>query len=287
MILQLISTTTTEAIDILDNDAVTEVAETINKYGVVAVVLAVFICIVIGVIGYVLLENKKSSKEIINMMKKQNEIINAQNETLIKKLTETESNKKNEEKVERGLVDIFIKLDMAIKDYCKELQEDLKCDRVAIYVCHNGSKSNMGLPFFKTTCISEWRSKSKLMRSNLIAHSDIPLGMYYNAVKKLFINGYYIIKDRDSLKASDTAAYEQLVVLDSKSSIVVSIKAADGSQSGAVVVEFSEPIGDDVEKLNTYIEKIKELAEKTSPLLDFSKHENNALENDSEEKTNE
>lgn len=278
-LLGLMTSASTEA-DVFNANAITDLSNAMNKYGVVTVIIAAMV-VAIGVfITYVLHHNKKQSNEIAKMLQQQNEIttemlkknnetIIDQNNLLIDKVVQLTEQQKKDETAERKLVDIFMRLNVALKEECHETQEILKCARVGVYACHNGAKTNTGLPFFKTTCVSEWVSKKYLMMGKVGTHTDLQMGMFYNLVSHVFVDGFYVIHDVEELHTTEFNAYKYLAGTGAMSSVIVAIVNNDGNHMGSVVIEFDDVL-DDENKVSEAIQAGKDLSEKIIPLLDYS-----------------
>lgn len=286
MVLSLISNTAESAAhannpeDVLATDAVEQMADMMSSYGIITVIMGAFLLIVLALVAYLIINDRKRSKSMMDLLDHQTtelEKRDKKNQELIEKLTIDREEKEKEEQTEKNLVAIFIKLNLVLKEECRILQEKLNCNRVGIYVYHNGSKSLSGLPFFKTTCISEWLTKKLLMKTKLHEHTDVPLGMFYNLVSGLFVDGHFIIKNRDDIKDTEPVTYERLCQLCAKSSILISVKNKDESDIGCIVIEFDDILTSD-EQVNKIIEDGKDLASKISLLLDYSLYSKDDIE---------
>ncbi len=265
--------------DIFSSNAITDMAKAIDQYGILTVILA-GIMVAIGAIMWFIFKSsrkhsndlsellKEQSQNTLELLKEQNENTLKQNSILLDKITELTDQQHKEADTEKQLVNIFMRLNFTLKDECHQVQEKLDCMRVGVYACHNGSKTNTGLPFFKTSCVSEWISKKFLISGAIGFHTDLQLGIFYAIVKDVFENGYYIIKDIEASKAELPNAYKYLSGLGAKSSVIAAIMDTEGLHIGAVVIEFDKPlIDEDVEHV---LEEGKHLADKIAPLLDYS-----------------
>lgn len=260
----------------VDTTTITNLSEAMDKFGILTVVIAAMVvCIGIFVL-YTLSTNKKKSDNLTNLLKEQNENTLKQNAVLLEKITELAEQHLKETETEKNLISIFMKLNDTLKDECHNVQTKLDCARVGIYACHNGSKTNTGLPFFKTSCISEWVSPKYLCSGGIGFHTDLQLGMFYTLVKEVFEHGYCIIKDIDQPDESEknVNVYKYVTALGVSSSVIVAITNYEGLHIGSVTIEFKHPL-DDEDKINFAIAEGKKLAEKIVPLLDYSLDEYN------------
>ena len=133
------------------NDYVNDVSQysdLIHTYGASAVIIAVFLIIVLSIIGYTLHNNQKTNNKII---KQQQELV----DMLLKNKEEMEehTNEKQANTKESNLVQVFLNINSSLKDVLKDLSDDIGTSRISIYVFHNGVYSSHGLPFFKISCI--------------------------------------------------------------------------------------------------------------------------------------
>lgn len=266
------STTTEHGADALHTESVNQLADLMSHYGIITVVMAGFLLIVLTLVGYLIVNDRRRSKSMMDLLEHQTKSLDERDkrdQELIDRLTIEHEEKEKEAQTEKNLVAIFIRLNLVLKDECRQLQEKLNCNRVGIYVYHNGSKSLSGVPFFKTTCISEWLTRRLMVKTTLRQHTDVPLGMYYNIISDLFVDGYKIIPDRDEIKSTEPAVYEQLCKLCSRSSVIISIKNNEEAPIGGIVIEFDDNLTDK-DRIDTIVATGKELSSKISLLLDYS-----------------
>lgn len=271
----MILSASAETSESMNPDSIISLAEAMNKFGILTVIIAAMVvCIGIFVV-FVLTSNKKKSNNLMALLKEQSENTLKQNNLLLEKITELTEQQYKEAKTEKNLVNIFMKLNNTLKDECHNVQETLDCARVGIYACHNGSKTNTGLPFFKTSCISEWISNKYLITGGVRFHTDLQLGIFYDLVKEVFENGYCVIKDvNDSDESANRSAYKYLTALGVQSSVIVAVINSEDLHIGSVTMEFKHPL-DNEDKIKAAVEEGKRLAEKIVPLLDYSLYEDN------------
>lgn len=290
MILHLLSLASSEA-NIFPQNTVTEMADAIDKYGALTVVLAGMMVAIGTVMWFIFRSNRKHSNDLSEMLKEQNQntldLLKEQNQNTLKqnsilldKITELTDQQHKEADTEKKLVNIFMRLNFTLKDECHQVQEKLDCMRVGVYACHNGSKTNTGLPFFKTSCVSEWISKKFIVTGAIGFHTDLQLGIFYNIVKEVFEKGYFIIKDAENIKIELPTAYKYLSSLGARSSIIVAITDNAGLHIGAIAMEFNE-ILEDENRINEIVLEGKHLADKIAPLLDYSLYDQDDIASDS------
>ncbi len=277
MVNMVLSAGTSESID---TDSIISLAEAMDRFGVLTVIIAAMVVCIGVFVVFVLSANKKKSDNLINLLKQESENTLKQNNVLLEKITELTEQQNKEAKTEKNLVNIFMKLNNTLKEECHDVQEKLDCARVGIYACHNGSKTNTGLPFFKTSCISEWVSRNHMITGGVGFHTDLQLGIFYNLVKKVFEQGYCVIRSLDEGKDEfeNVGAYKYLTTIGVESSVIVAIINSEDLHIGSVTMEFMTPLDND-DKIKMAIEEGKKLANKLVPLLDYSLYKD---ENDSD-----
>lgn len=261
------ASTETDAISINTSD-ITDLANAINRYGFIPIILSAMMLVIGLFIGYMIYTNKKYTNQLID-----------QNKTLMDKLQSITDQKNKETKTERNLVNIFMRLNYTLKEECHQVQEKLNCIRVGIYACHNNTTTNTGLPFFKTSCISEWISKTNLNPGGVGVHTDLQLGIFYNLVKQTVEDGSCIIYDIREDKFTYNATVKKCMAeLGAISSIIIPIINDEDHHMGAITIEFAAPLSKE-EDLTERITEGKLLAEKIYPLLDYSLYDEEVIEN--------
>lgn len=258
-------------------DAIASLAEAMNKFGILTVIIAAMIVGIGALVFFIMNMNKKNRDNLNLLLKEQNENTIAQNNLLLEKITELTDQQYRDNNAEKNLINIFMKLNNTLKDECHNVQDRLDCTRVGIYACHNGSKTNTGLPFFKTSCVSEWISKKHLISGGVGAHTDLQLGIFYDLVKEVFEHGYYVIRNVEDPEFDNVNAKKFITSLSVKSSIIVAITNSEDLHIGSVTIEFSHVLTDE-EEIKEAIEEGKVLADKIVPLLDYSLYDENSIE---------
>jgi len=150
-----------------------------------------------------------------------------------------EKEKEEEDDIHKDLVGTFIDVNMAFKDASRTAFADLGCERVAIYVFHNGNNSIHGLPFFKMSCIHEWTTKgSNTLRGKY--HIDIPLHLFNDFIEDLWKDGYYAADDIERAKEEDKSISEFTAFSNTRSIYILGIRDSDNKLAGFVVAEFAQ-----------------------------------------------
>lgn len=249
-------------------EGVSNISEAIYEYGIAIVIMAVFFVIFMILIIIMLYSNTR----MINTIMNSNANNNKQDQEIISKFVDSTLESKGigaganivdtlthalddrikpieealkhgnngEEKKEdyhKDLVGAYIDINMAFKNISRTTMNQLCCDRVAIYVFHNGNKSMYGLPFFKMSCIHEWTSLgSNTLRGK--SHMDMPLHLFNDFIENLHRYGVYKAENIDIAKEKDPSIEGFTSYSNTKAIYLVAIKNDDGIISGFVSIEF-------------------------------------------------
>ena len=146
----------------------------------------------------------------------------------------------NENDYHKDLIGAYIDVNMVLKDAARCAQLRLNCDRVAVYVFHNGNTAPFGLPFFKMSCIHEW-TKTGIKSQRGKSHTDMPLNLFYDFIVDLYNNGYYRTGDISEASKIDTSIKEFIAYSHTESLYIVDTKAPNQDAiTGFVIAEFNE-----------------------------------------------
>lgn len=277
-------------------DSVVDLAETIHNYGIAVTIFAVFFAIIIILILVMIWNNNR----LMNSIMKTNESNTSMDQSLIGKLVDNALEKdapnqvsqsdatleeiksilkevvgnraeevdNHENDYQKDLVGAYIDLNIAFKDISRATLNKLKCDRVAIYVFHNGNKSMHGLPFFKMSCIHEWTSYgNKTLRGK--SHIDMPLHLYNDFIESLYKYGVYRSEDVKKSVEDDPSIEEYTAFSEAKSLYFVAMKDDDGALAGFVAAEFGyiDIFQHDHER-NEFIQNtLNDMIAKVSPII--------------------
>ena len=247
-------------------NSVVDLAEAIHTYGMAVVIFAVFLVVIIALILVMTWNNSK----LINSLMSTNESNNKMDQNLIGKLVDSaldkdpeptsntddtlveiksilkdlvnnshEDTDDHENDYQKDLVGAYIDLNMAFKDISRSTLTKLKCDRIAIYVFHNGNKSMHGLPFFKMSCIHEWTSYgNKTLRGK--SHVDIPLHLYNDFIENLHKYGAYRSEDVSKSIKDDPSIRDYVAFSEVKALYFVGMRDDTGALAGFVAAEFGD-----------------------------------------------
>lgn len=244
------------------SQAVDTLARDINEYGVAVVIMAVFFVVFLVLVFLILKNNAKMMTQIIDRQDKSDKLegevlsrlvdnvlgnksrngkVDSKEKSNIKTDQSVETQNTTEssidEEVHKDLVGAYIDVNMAFKDASRLTQTALNCDRVAIYVFHNGNKSMHGLPFFKMSCIHEWTNRgSNTLRGK--SHIDLPLHLFSDFVEDLWKNGIYRSENVAKSIEADASIEGFVAFSKTKALYMEAVKDDNGIIAGFVVVEF-------------------------------------------------
>ena len=250
-----IEETTTTTLGI--GDEISTIANTISEHGPVIVICAVFIFIFILIFLLFL----KINTAMINNIMKQLTTKNTESSDITQKLLdhfldeveddedkgdknkdEDKKEKQSENKQEhrKDLVGMYIDYNVTFKSASKVVLNKIRCDRVAVYVFHNGNKSLFGFPFIKMSCVHE-----QTMRGDMTVrgknHSNLPLHHFNDFIEKLYNNKEYA-GNIDNVEIQDNSVREFLTYSEAESLYSEAITNEDGTLAGFVVCEFNQKI---------------------------------------------
>lgn len=252
------------------NDYVNDVSQysdLIHTYGASAVIIAVFLIIVLSIIGYTLHNNQKTNNQII---KQQQELVDMLLKN--KEEKEEETNDRQAKPREPDLVQVFLNINSSLKDVLKELSDDIGTSRISIYVFHNGVYSSHGLPFFKTSCICEVVEKNCGVIKNIKSHTGLPLQMFDNSISYIYKNGKMSICDvdidTDELVHDSPVLSGMLKSNNIRSASAIAVYDHDNNILGIILAEFTDK--HDKEFLSSVENKLIDKAPTLSPILEYS-----------------
>lgn len=253
-------------------DDIGKLAGFIQQYGPLIVILAVFLLLFLTIFAYTINANKKAIESDREMNKQL--VTSILNDYFAKTAKVVEGNKNYDEK---NIVNIFVKLNKALKNVCELTCKKTNSDRTAIYVFHNGSQASHGLPFFKLTCISEWVSKNSNSNIKMAEHTALPLNLFDNIIQGLYENSEYrIILD----KSKDPGDMLFLKNTKIKDCFFIPIYDDDNNMMGFIFNGYNTVRDNiDIEKEK---ESLADLAKTAKPVIEFSKCQDYKSEDEKE-----
>ena len=170
-------------------NGVGEISKNINDYGPATVILAVFLFLFMVVIISFLIINQKQVSSIISQYKALSKTITDQQNKIIGNLLENE--KEEQHAAPKDMLKNYVDIHNVLRDASKKTLVNLKADRVAVYVFHNGNKSAHGFPFYKMSCVGEYVIQGIGIFPKLKSHIDIPLYSFGGIIESLYNNGVF------------------------------------------------------------------------------------------------
>lgn len=237
-------------------DGVVNISDAISKNGPVIVICAVFIVLFILVFLLFLKINNYMFRNMINQMNTKNQ----ENADITQKLLnhfldnedENDESKEDKEKEDphddsskkkhnsKDLVGLYIDYTTAFKRESNRIIGNLRCNRVAVYVFHNGNQTLYGLPFIKMSCVYEDTMRGSMTLRGR-THVNLPLHLFNDFVQYLYRDGEFSGNITD-VEIQDNSIREFLAYSEAKAIFMKAIKKEDGSLAGFTVCEFDKEI---------------------------------------------
>ena len=191
-------------------DSIERTSNIIDQYGVAIAILAVFIVVFLIVLFVIIMNNRKLMNRIMDMNQnppvdvekvvkdtldsyadKYTELIEkAESETIKKSI---EEGFKKEKESHKKAIQVNIDTYSVFKEASKDVVDRLHCQRVAIYLLHNGNETPYGYPFAKLTCAHEYTSRGTCSTPRGMSHMSVPLYAFSVMIESLMEDGEYRI----------------------------------------------------------------------------------------------
>ena len=266
-----VTTTVVESAQEYSND-IEYYVDLIRTYGASTVIVAVFIVVLLAILSYILRNNQKTNNQII---KQQQELVDLLLST--KKEDKEENSSKQQPNIvkEPDIVQVFLTINSSIKEILKDISDEIDSSRTAVYVFHNGSSSIHDLPFFKFSCIAEFIARGSGSTSKMKAHNSIPIDLLNQIIDTLIRDGNFVhfkVNKNNNLSMDETLFLNKLLLQGTeKTCILYSIYDMENRCMGFIFAEFGED-SFTKEELKEKKVHLKYLAEKLSPILEFSNY---------------
>ena len=250
-----LSSTSSEVSDNVSNtiDQVGNTASLINQYGPTVVILAVFLLIFISIMAFILRSNHNMNKQ---MLESQQSAATAQQKmmqdmfdtcmSLIKKENSKDDDEEDEEEEtkpkKKKIVSAYIDSSLAFKDASRIAIGKIKCERIAIYLFHNGNHTPYGYPFAKMSCVHEWTIRgSNTVRGT--THVNIPLYAFSTIVESLSKDGEFVVGNiyEHGLISADEQVFQFISGSTIRALFALGIKDKDGDLAAFTIAEFKDP----------------------------------------------
>ena len=256
-------------------ESVNTTAQMINQEGLGTVILALFIVVFLAM-QYMQWKQAKADREANEIAN--NNLINtfiAQHEKILNTIINNKEMNNYQLHEEKDLMTLFGNIHKRLIEDCREALEILNADRTAVYVFHNGSSSIHDLPFFKFSCIAEFIARGSGSTSKMKAHNSIPIDLLNQIIDTLIRDGNFVhfkIDNNDNLSMDETLFLNKLLLQGTeKTCILYSIYDMENRCMGFIFAEFGED-SFTKEELKEKKVHLKYLAEKLSPILEFSNY---------------
>lgn len=234
-------------------DDVTKLADSINSNGALVTICAVFILffilLIIGSVSLVVKLAKKNESNANTTIEGYNKVMSLMSSVLAESLT-VRSNEniqhvqppEKKEEIEKKNEHITNILGMAVdesilyKGAAERVIEKLNCDRVAIYVFHNGNASGYGLPFVKMSCIYE--NTKDGMHTRRARDANVPLHVFAEMLSELYKNKEFGASEKDN--EWNEGSVSEFVSNSSTKAFYMKAIEGDRGIAGFTVCEFNE-----------------------------------------------
>ncbi|MBR2212989.1 MAG: hypothetical protein IJ889_00975 [Eubacterium sp.] len=244
-----------------DVQHVAGLAGLIKQYGMEVIIVAVFIMLFVLLFRSIISNNNKMYDRITVM---QDEMTKTLKE-LIKEAADKQQKTEN-------VLEIFIKLDSAMKDILTHSKLRLDCERLSVYAFHNGTRASHGFPFFKVSCISEQIKVASKTKPVLKEQVAIPLAVFDNSLYQLYDHGYLIIKDIAEIREEFPALFSMLKNNTIKSMVMVAIYNSKNEILGVAMAEYANELVDD-NMVDFIRNELVEVAIKLAPIMEYSNYQ--------------
>lgn len=286
-------------------DGITKISEAISNYGVTAVLIGVFVVILLLCIMLIInIVNKISKKQddystddhkhinefiekaikehgkldtetiktIIDEFRVSLEPISSAVKDLQEDLQQRKENDEND--YHKDIVGSFMNINLALRGAAHKAVKVANCDRIGIYVFHNGNSSVHGLPFFKMSCILDCnRSGRNTLRGKY--QTDIPLQVFNDFIDNLYNDGYYKAGDIKEAIKEDPSILEFTSYSDTNALYIIGIKDCNDSLAGFIAAEFN--VVQDFTKTEDVVrEALDEMNKSVTPIITAYLQQRNA-----------
>ena len=244
------TTTATPTTDLSNTvNQIGSVAALIEKYGPFIVILSVFIIVFLFILGYVIRNNQKMNKQIMDTQKQSAEanqkMMNDMLKTfidIVKERDEEEDEKEAEENNKhKKIVSAYIDSSLAFKDASRIAMSKIRCERIAIYLFHNGNSTPYGYSFAKMSCVHEWTMRgSDTIRGK--THVNIPLYAFSSIIETLVKDNEYVIGNiyEHGILSADEQVFQFISGSTTRALFALAIKSAEGELAAFTIAEFKE-----------------------------------------------
>ncbi len=242
-----------------------DLAKTIDQFGPVVVILSFFILLFLGVMLFFLKNYTKTSEQLAK-----------QQQFMFEYMMKKDNEEKKHQEEEKNIVEVFCKLNTYIKTECEKFQEKTDCDRIGVYVFHNGTCASHGMPFFKISCICEYIKRGCGIQSHIKDSTNIPITVYEDIVERLYFQGGVVVV-RNSVEGKFHSDSFFLEKDKAATAIFTVVFDSTNNMMGFILGEYHATL--DKCKINADADVYKELCARLKPTLEFSEYQKLNSEN--------
>ena len=228
-------------------DQVSDATKLINQYGPTVVIIAVFLLLFIGLLFFILRSNHKMNQQMIEAQqaaskanqKMMQDMFDTFKSLVVNKDKDDEDDDDKPKK--KKIVSAYIDSSLAFKDASRIAIGKIKCERVAIYLFHNGNHTPYGYPFAKMSCVHEWTLRgSNTVRGT--THMNIPLYAFSNIVESLVKDGEFVIGNiyDHGIISADEQVFQFISGSTIRAIFALGIKDKDGELAAFAIAEFKD-----------------------------------------------
>lgn len=245
------------------SNEVSQYAELIDKYGIGIVIAAAFIVISLGVM-FIMLRSYLKSQRIIQQQQQ------AMFTAILDNMSSSKVQEQNEKKEHKELIDTFVKINGMIRSTLENLSMQVGADRTSVYVFHNGTNSSHGLPFIKTSCLSEVMRRGTLVARKISIHQNLPLSTFDKSVIHLVTIQQDYIED-SSTDERFPAINNLLTSSGVISAAFLALYDDENNMLGIMITEFTNK--KTAEDLDRILSIMKTESTKIIPVLDYADYQ--------------
>lgn len=228
-------------------DQVSDATKLINQYGPTVVIIAVFLLLFIGLLFFILRSNHKMNQQMIEAQqaaskanqKMMQDMFDTFKSLVVNKDKDDEDDDDKPKK--KKIVSAYIDSSLAFKDASRIAIGKIKCERIAIYLFHNGNHTPYGYPFAKMSCVHEWTLRgSNTVRGT--THMNIPLYAFSNIVESLVKDGEFVIGNiyDHGIISADEQVFQFISGSTIRAIFALGIKDKDGELAAFTIAEFKD-----------------------------------------------
>lgn len=239
-----------------------DLAEAINRFGPIAVILAVLLLVFLAVILHFLRSGASTNNQLMNQ---QQQLINH----LLEQTKKDDDSAEKRDYDEKNIVEIFYKLNSYLKSECRKFLTKTECDRIGIYVFHNGTVASHGLPFFKVSCICESIKRGSGISTHIADSTNLPLTIFDDIIEKLYTEGTVVVRN-----TVDGAFQSESFFLDKDKAATALFSVVYDNEDNTmafVLGEYKAELSN--EEINQDLEINRDLCARLKPVLEFSEYQ--------------